>query len=141
MKIPSAPGKPWSAMTRVVRLIAAALLGLLLVSGFVPTMAGIPLDDNGDIVVLVSGHQPVIPLAVVWLLPIAVAVFLVVLSRTGRALIRRTAESRTHLEPMRERRDYVSNGCRFTLLFSADSGTAIVYDVRVVADEDSDTVP
>jgi hypothetical protein len=33
-------------------------------------------------------------------------------------------------EPMRERHDYVSAGCRFTLLFSADSSRVVVYDVR-----------
>jgi hypothetical protein len=33
-------------------------------------------------------------------------------------------------EPMRERHDYVSDGCRITLLFSADSGKAVVYDIR-----------
>jgi len=32
--------------------------------------------------------------------------------------------------PMRERRDYTAEGCRFTLLFSADSGKALVYDIR-----------
>ncbi len=86
-------------MIRVVRLILAAFLALLLVSGFVPTRQwpGVPLGDSGDIVALVGGHQLVIPLAVVWLLPIAVAVFLGVLSRTGRTLIRRIAESRAHL--------------------------------------------
>jgi hypothetical protein len=35
-------------------------------------------------------------------------------------------------EPMRERRDYVNEGCRFTLLFSAGSGRAVVYDIRTV---------
>jgi hypothetical protein len=42
-------------------------------------------------------------------------------------------DSRKYLpvfESMRERRDYVSDGCRFTLLFSADSGRAVVYDIR-----------
>jgi hypothetical protein len=42
-------------------------------------------------------------------------------------------------EPMRERRDYVSDGCRFTLLFSADNGRAAVYDVHSDTDEDGDT--
>jgi len=44
-------------------------------------------------------------------------------------------------EPMRERRDYVSEGCRFTLLFCADSGRAAVYDIRSVRDEDRNTGP
>ena len=119
-------------MTRAVRLIATAVLGLLLVSGFVPTRPwpGIPLGDNGDIMVLANGHQLVVPLVVVWLLPIAVAVFLMVLSRAGRTLIRRIAESRAHLVPMRERRTYVSEGFRFTVLFSADNGKSVVYDIR-----------
>jgi 4-amino-4-deoxy-L-arabinose transferase-like glycosyltransferase len=44
------------------------------------------------------------------------------------------------LERMRERRDYVSDCCRFTLLFSADSGTAVVYRIRS-AGGSSDTAP
>jgi hypothetical protein len=44
-------------------------------------------------------------------------------------------------EPMRERRDYVSDGCRFTLLFSADSGKSVVYDIRSVSDDGSNTAP
>jgi hypothetical protein len=33
-------------------------------------------------------------------------------------------------ESMRNRRNYVSDGCQFTLLFSTDSGRAVVYDIR-----------
>lgn len=44
-------------------------------------------------------------------------------------------------EPMRERRDYVSEGCRFTLMFSADSGRAAVYDIRSVRYETRDADP
>jgi hypothetical protein len=43
--------------------------------------------------------------------------------------------------PMRERRNYTANGCQFTLLFSADSGKAVVYDIRPSADDDADTMP
>jgi hypothetical protein len=45
-------------------------------------------------------------------------------------------DSRNYLpvfEPMRERRDYVSDGCRFTALFTADSGRAVVFDIRAGA--------
>ena len=44
-------------------------------------------------------------------------------------------DSRKYLpvfEPMRERRDYVSDGCRFTLLFCADNGKSVAYDIRPV---------
>ncbi len=34
------------------------------------------------------------------------------------------------LEPMREGRSYVVDGCRFTMMFSADSGRSVVYDIR-----------
>jgi hypothetical protein len=44
-------------------------------------------------------------------------------------------------EPMRQRHDYDADGCRFTLLFSADSGKLVVYDLRSVGDDSSDTVP
>jgi hypothetical protein len=56
----------------------------------------------------------------------------------------RPGDSRRYLpllERMRERRDYVSDDCRFTLLLSADSGTVAVYDVRAVADKGSGNVP
>jgi len=43
--------------------------------------------------------------------------------------------------PMRERRDYVSDGCRFTPIFSADNGTLVVYDVRSVGEENRDAAP
>jgi hypothetical protein len=55
----------------------------------------------------------------------------------------RAGDSRRYLplfEPMRERGDYVSDGCRFTLLFSAAGGTAAVYDVRS-AGGSGDTAP
>jgi hypothetical protein len=44
-------------------------------------------------------------------------------------------DSRRYLpffEPMREGRDYVSHGCRFTLLFKGDNGKSLVYDIRPV---------
>jgi hypothetical protein len=44
-------------------------------------------------------------------------------------------------EPMRERRDYVSDGCRFTLLFRADSSKAVVYDIRPVKADSRDAGP
>lgn len=53
-------------------------------------------------------------------------------------------DSRKYLpmfEPMRERRDYVSDGCRFTLLFSPDNGTSAVYDVRPVGEENRNIAP
>jgi hypothetical protein len=86
-------------MTRVARLVATAVLGLLLVSGFVPgrPWPGVPLDRGGNVVVPVSGQKLVIPLGIVCLLPVAVAILLLALSRTGRTLLRRIAESRTHL--------------------------------------------
>jgi hypothetical protein len=34
------------------------------------------------------------------------------------------------LEPMRERKSYTAGGCRFTLVFAADSGRSVVYDIR-----------
>ena len=55
-----------------------------------------------------------------------------------------SADSRRYLpmfEPMRERRDYVSDGCRFTLLFSPDNGTSAVYDIRPVGEENRDIAP
>jgi hypothetical protein len=55
----------------------------------------------------------------------------------------RPGDSRRYLplfELMRERRDYVSDGCRFTLLFSADSGRAVVYSIRSVCQENADTL-
>jgi len=42
-------------------------------------------------------------------------------------------------EHMRERRDYVSDGCRFTILFSADNGRSVIYDVRMARESDSGT--
>ena len=45
----------------------------------------------------------------------------------------RPGDTRRYLplfERMRERRDYVGDGCRFTLLFCADSGTVVVYYIR-----------
>jgi hypothetical protein len=56
----------------------------------------------------------------------------------------RPGDSRRYLplfDRMRERRDYVIGGCQITLLFSADSSTALVYDVRAVADKGSKNVP
>jgi hypothetical protein len=53
-----------------------------------------------------------------------------------------TADSRKYLpvfEPLRGRRNYESGGCRFTLVFSADNGTLVVYDVRSVNEENRDT--
>ena len=44
-------------------------------------------------------------------------------------------------EPMRERRSYVTDACRFTLLFCADSGRAVVYDIRPVKTDDGDAGP
>jgi hypothetical protein len=55
----------------------------------------------------------------------------------------RPGDSRRYLplfEPMRERRDYISDGCRFTLLFSADSGRAVVYSIRSVSQENADAL-
>jgi hypothetical protein len=43
--------------------------------------------------------------------------------------------------PLQERRDYSADDCRFTLLFSADSGKAVVYDIRPDTDASTDTVP
>jgi hypothetical protein len=43
-------------------------------------------------------------------------------------------------ERMWERRNYVSDGCRFALLFNAGSGTAVVYRNRSAGDS-SDTTP
>jgi hypothetical protein len=51
-------------------------------------------------------------------------------------------DSRRYLpvfEPMRERRDCVSDGCRFTLLFSADNGKSVVYDIRPAESDNRDT--
>ena len=42
---------------------------------------------------------------------------------------------------MRERKDYVSDGYRFTPVFSADNGTLVVYDVRPVGEENRDAAP
>jgi hypothetical protein len=44
-------------------------------------------------------------------------------------------------EPMRERRDYMSDGCSFTLIFSADSGKSVVYDIRPVKGNNGDARP
>jgi hypothetical protein len=43
--------------------------------------------------------------------------------------------------PMRDRRDYTANGCQFTLLFSAESGKAVVYDIRTVSTDNGDARP
>ncbi len=56
----------------------------------------------------------------------------------------RPGDTRRYLplfEPMRERTDYVSDGCRFTLLFRADSGTAVVYRIRPASGRSCDTAP
>lgn len=44
-------------------------------------------------------------------------------------------------EPMRERRDYTADSCRFTLLFTADSGKSVVYDIRQTQDGNGRTRP
>jgi len=95
----SPPGKPRSAMTQVARLVATAVLGLLIVGGFVPgrPWPGVALDRGGNLVVPVGGQQLSVPLVIVCLLPFAVAMLLLVLSRTGRTLLRPVAESRSHL--------------------------------------------
>jgi hypothetical protein len=95
----SPPGKPRSAMIQVARLVATAVLGLLLVSGFVPgrPWPGVPISRGGSVVVPVGGLELAIPLGIVCLLPVAVAILLLVLSRAGRTLLRQIAESRTHL--------------------------------------------
>jgi hypothetical protein len=86
-------------MNRIVRLIATALLGLLLVGGFDPgrQWPGVPLTRDGSIIVHAGGHSLSIPLAVIWLLPFAVAALLLAYSKTSRTLIRRVAQSRAHL--------------------------------------------
>jgi len=45
------------------------------------------------------------------------------------------------LEPMREGKSYIADGCRFTLLFSADSGKSVVYDIRPVEADSGGAVP
>ena len=40
--------------------------------------------------------------------------------------------------PMRERVSYSNEGCRFSLLFAADSGKAVVYDIRPISDGSDD---
>ena len=55
----------------------------------------------------------------------------------------RPGDTRRYLplfERMLERGDYISDGCRFALLFSADSGTAVVYRIRS-AGGSGDTAP
>jgi hypothetical protein len=86
-------------VARLARLVATAALGLLLIGGFIPgrEWPGVPLGRSGNIVVPVNGQTVVIPLAVVWLLPVAVAALLLARSSTGRTLVRRIAESRAHL--------------------------------------------
>jgi len=44
-------------------------------------------------------------------------------------------------EPMREQESYDAGGCRFTFLFSADSGKAVVFDIHPGTNESGDTCP
>jgi len=42
---------------------------------------------------------------------------------------------------MRERKDFVSDGCRVTPVFAADNGTLVVYDIRPVGGQSRGAVP
>jgi len=74
-------------VTRTARLIATAALSSLLVSGVVHWLA----------VSLSRSRQPIVLLGAIWLMPVAIVILLLVLSRTGRIVIQRIAESRAHL--------------------------------------------
>jgi len=53
-------------------------------------------------------------------------------------------DSRKYLpvfEPMRERRDYVGDGCRFTLIFGADNSKSAVYEIRPVEADNENARP
>jgi|GEM_PF-488504 len=45
------------------------------------------------------------------------------------------------LNPMREHRDFTADGCRFKLLFSADSGSSAVYDIRPAGIDSTSALP